>query len=96
MNHKASQDLRQVELYIELLLNIKTATLYGSLKTSETQSSKVHVETNGPNVTVIHQGKHTNLKGKSSLGVKSTRSSTLNSFYQGICYKAPFHEVIRR
>ncbi|KAK7183507.1 hypothetical protein DPSP01_008488 [Paraphaeosphaeria sporulosa] len=51
-----------IVLYAELLLNIRTVTLFASLRTEYTRETKARLESNGCAVTVTHEGTSATIK----------------------------------
>jgi hypothetical protein len=57
-----SLDETSITLYAEVLLNIRTVTLFGSLRTVKNQDTKAHLSTDGYSITVSHDGESATIR----------------------------------
>jgi hypothetical protein len=51
-----------ITLYAELLLNIRTVTLFASLRTAHTRETKAQLSTDGHTITVSHEGESASIR----------------------------------
>ncbi|KAL5387781.1 hypothetical protein PMIN06_011007 [Paraphaeosphaeria minitans] len=59
---RLAMDDTAIVLYAELLLHIRTVTLFASLRTESTRETKARLESNGRAVTVTHEGTSATIK----------------------------------
>jgi hypothetical protein len=57
-----SLDETSITLYAELLLNIRTVTLFGSLRTVRNKDTKAQLSTDGYTITVSHEGESATIR----------------------------------
>lgn len=57
-----SLDETSITLYAEVLLNIRTATLFASLRTVKNESTKAFLSTDGYSITVSHDGESATIR----------------------------------
>jgi hypothetical protein len=76
-------DASSTILYAEVLLNIRTVTLFASLRTASTHDTKAHLSTDGSSITVSHEGESASIRlpikakggGDAALNLPSNPSS---------------------